>query len=132
MNTPDQEALDKATVDKVVASLNHSADHLDVATLSRLNQARNNALAADSEAWYSRFLLPAGSIAVAATLVVAMVIQPGDVMRIEPDQLPMPLVQSEVMSIDHMALLAEDIDLLADLDMLEWFGEMAEVYEEAG
>lgn len=128
MNTTNDHQPDEGTVNKVVESLDASADNLDGQTLSRLNQARQQALATPRKPWYSRYLLPTGSIAVAATLVLAIVIGPQNA---PITAMPVELASTEALELDEMALFAEDIDMLADLEMLEWFGEMAGVYDEA-
>jgi hypothetical protein len=70
------------------AMLDDSAAGIDAATLSRLNRARQAALA--SRASRRRYALPLG-LALAASLMLAVV-----VMRMQPDSAPAPVVRVDV------------------------------------
>ena len=125
---------DKAAIDQVLKVLNESVDSLDMQSRERLNQARQQALdSLDSldPPWYAQFMLPVGSVVIAGSLLFAIVIVPNTEInrQLAP---PVGLANNAVIDADQIALLAEDIDLLADLEMLQWFGDMAEIYEEAG
>lgn len=87
-------------VDCVRDGLDASIEHLDAATLSRLNQARHAALAQRIERPWRAWL---GAIVCASLLAVVILPQLRDT------QAPM-----------NTALLESDMELLEDLDMLTW------------
>lgn len=122
---------DKAAIDQVLKVLNESVDSLDMQSRERLNQARQQALDSLDPPWYAQFMLPVGSVVIAGSLLFAIVIVPNTEInrQLAP---PVGLANNAVIDADQIALLAEDIDLLTDLEMLQWFGDMAEIYEEAG
>jgi len=122
---------DDTAIDKVVKVLNESVDGLDMQSRDRLIQVRQQALDSLQAPWYAPFMLPVGSAVIAASLLFAIVFAPNTDMnrQLAP---PAALAANAVIDADQIALLAEDIDLLADLEMLQWFGDMAEIYEEAG
>ena len=121
----------EAAIDKVVKVLNESVDGLDMQSRDRLTQVRQQALDSLEAPWYAQFMLPVGSAVMAASLLFAIVIAPNTDMnrQLAP---PAGLAINAVVDADQMVLLAEDIDLLADLEMLQWFGDMADIYEKAG
>ena len=91
------------------AALDDSVDHLDAATLSRLNQARHNALETGREPLLKRLWLPFGAAGVTAlALVVALpLLSPGDT----TEQLT-PVVE------DPWFNAAEDLQIVEDLDLV--------------
>ena len=97
--------------EKIRDQLDQSVEHLDGATLSRLTQARNQAL--DSarrsrhSAWWS-----VGGLATAAALVLAIAVT----LR-TPETVDTP----PVTGFEDLELLAtEDLDLVEDLDFYLW------------
>ena len=102
--------------------LEESVRRIDGRTRSRLNQARHAALAAAQAkrpAWWRSFtLVPAAGAAAAAVLVAVMFFH-------QQAAAPLPVLTGQ-----HGAVAAEDIDLLADsdgLDLMEgWDGQFYE------
>lgn len=95
---------------KVRAELDASEQSLDAATLSRLNQARQKALAQrNKKPWL--IWLPA---AVTATIVASII--GGNFLLQKPET-----VNVQQLAFEDIELLASDadIDLLQDMDMLE-------------
>jgi hypothetical protein len=100
------------------AVLEHSAQTLDAATLSRLNRARQAALAAAAPA-RPRWVLPLRwGIALAASAMVAVVVLPA----LQSPPLAMPI------SSEEFALIATEIEpaLLEDLEFYAWLDSQAE------
>jgi hypothetical protein len=97
--------------DRTKALFDESVDGLDGATLSRLNQGRQRALAElDRAAAHGRWLrwVPVTGVAVAALVAVMVVNQPG---RIDE-----PLTATDFeMLIEH-----EELELLEDLEFYTW------------
>jgi hypothetical protein len=98
--------------------LEESVTRIDARTRSRLNQARQAALAAAAprRRWWSSFTLMPAAGAVAAAVLVAVVLwhrQPG------PEASPL----------DARATPVEDMDLLADSEGLDLMGEDGSFYE---
>ena len=95
-------------------SLEQSLEHLDAATLSRLNQARQNALTIKQRRVSGLPWLAAGSLAVIAISILA-----SRLLLTSPDTLNdnMPLA-----SIDdaEFIVVSEDIELLENLDFVSW------------
>lgn len=96
-------------VQRIKSELDRSCATLDGATQSRLNALRHAALAHGQrpQSWWSR-ILPAGSLATACALVLALVLQ--------------PVLQSGIGSADSAAPL-EDIDLLVASEELDLYEE---------
>lgn len=108
---------DKEDVDlagNVRDSLDRSIEHLDAATLSRLNQARHKALATKQRHGYGLPWLAAGSL---AAIIVALLAS--RLLLTSPEILTenMPIA-----SIDDAEFIdvSEDIELLDDLDFVSW------------
>ena len=96
---------------KVREQLNASEQSLDAATLSRLNQARQKALAQRKPLTWTLWL-PAAAM---ATVVAALI--GGNLFLQKPE----PENNSQQFAFEDIELLASDadIDLLQDMDMLE-------------
>lgn len=96
---------------KVRKQLDESADSLDAATLSRLNQARQKALAQRAPRNWTLWL-PAAAM---ATVVAALI--GGNLLLQKPDT----DINAQHFAFEDVELLASDadIDLLLDMDMLE-------------
>ncbi len=95
-------------------ALDRSVEGLDAATLSRLNRARQAALAAAStrrRGW--RWSLRVGGLALAASAALALVLAPG---LLSPPTPPLPATSSD------FALLGEEIEpaLLEELEFYAW------------
>ena len=96
---------------RIAGCLRDSAENLDAATRSRLNRARQAALA---ELPGSRRFRPAWAVAatVAIAIVAASLWRPG-LPPMTPDPLAGPAPDLEL-------LLAEDMEMLEDLDFYVW------------
>ncbi|WP_395679127.1 hypothetical protein [Dokdonella sp.] len=108
MNTPRN---DEPWVDRAVALLQQSADGLDAATLSRLNRARQAALAQPRHArhlWWG----------VATTCAVALVLAVGIARRELPSPPALPVQDSG--AIDALAADDDNPDMVDDLDFYAW------------
>ena len=105
---PDSNLLDDPLARRARALLDESAAGLDAATLTRLHQARNRAVAGAGRpaAWF-RLGLPAATLAATATLVALLTL---------PLERPTPAEQTP--------LVMEDLDLLVELEELELIEEM--------
>jgi hypothetical protein len=95
-------------------TLDRSVEHLDAATLSRLNQARHNALAVKQRHGGVMPWLTAGSLAAIVVAILA-----SRLMLTTPDTLTenMPIASIEDAEFIDVS---EDIDLLDDLDFVSW------------
>ena len=91
------------------ASLDDSVAHLDAATLSRLNRARQQAIAEGRKPFLQRNWLPvaAGACAVVALAIALPLMQPRDTA-------PTPGID------EAYTTAAEDADLVEDLDLVLW------------
>ncbi len=114
MNTTERDQRDNipaATLEDLArASLDDSVAHLDAATLSRLNRARQQALAEVSKPYNPGNWL---SLTAAAFAIVAIAVA-------------LPLLQNpdSTQSLDPAAIsVAEDAALLEDLDLVLWMME---------
>ena len=104
---------DRALQETLVSALDHSIEHMDAHTLSRLNQARNRAL---DQAVRPR-LIGSQWIKAATFAVVVVTVINGWLMFTAPD------VQQ--MNTDDFELLIanEDFELMQDLDFVAWMIE---------
>lgn len=93
-------------------AVQRAADELDMATRSRLNQARQRALAQlDAPAWWRTSVwLPAGSVTALALLAALLWWQPA----YTPETMPLQAQDMEIL------LSGEDLELYADLDFYLW------------
>ena len=94
------------------ASLDDSVAHLDAATLSQLNRARQQALAEAQKPFLQRHWLSVGAAtcAVVALAIALPLVQPGD-----PEVIP---------GVDEAYYgTAEDAELVEDLDLVLWLME---------
>lgn len=105
--------MDKAVKETLVSSLDHSIEHLDAHTLSRLNQARNRALDQGSQPR----LFGSQWVRAATFAVVVFTIINGWLMFTTPDL--------QQMNTDDFELLIanEDFELMQDLDFVAWMIE---------
>lgn len=89
------------------SSLDDSVAHLDAATLSRLNRARQQALAEGRKPFLQRNWLPlaASGCAVVALAIALPLVQPGDA-PVTPD------IEGAYTSAQEDAGLVEDLDLV--------------------
>lgn len=121
---------DRKFAEKAGALFRQSADELDAATLSRLNQARQAAISQVSGG-KARFAgwspwVPATGMAAAAA--VAVVMWNGG-RQIEPDMTFAPLAEVS----DFEILLDEDsLDMLEDLEFYAWLGAESESEPDVG
>lgn len=106
-NTSDEEQF----LQKVRAQLDESVEALDAATLSRLNQARQRALAHRTQRNWTLWL-PAAAMATVAAAIIG-----GNLFLQQPDI----ETHTQQFVFEDIELLASDadIDLLLDMDMLE-------------
>ena len=107
------------------AVLDESVEHLDAHVRSRLTQARHAALAVAAErrgSWWTASWLPAGALAAAAVLGVALWMGQPAVQRT-----PLPST-----SVALAAAAVEDVEIFATNDAIELFAEDPEFYEWAG
>jgi hypothetical protein len=104
---------DKAVQNLLVESLEHSIEHLDAHTLSRLNQARHQALArAERPRLLNSQWLKAATFAVLVVTVINgwMLLTTPDVPRMNTDDF-------------EMLIANEDFELVQDLDFIAWMIE---------
>jgi hypothetical protein len=105
---------DSGMASSVTDALDQSIEHLDAATLSRLNQARHKALAVKQRHGSRLPWLSAGALAAIAISLLA-----SRLLLTSPDTLnsDMPIA-----SIDDAEFIAvsEDIELLENLDFVSW------------
>lgn len=107
MNRLKDEAADDAFTDKARHFLDESSEHMDAATLSRLHQLRNQALAAPRRPalpWYGW----ASGGAVAASVLVA-------ILFVDRPQ-PLPMIFED----QSQQTAAENIELLEDMEFMAW------------
>ena len=103
-----------------VRVLDDSVLDIDAATLSRLNQARQQALASPARISLWRGWVPAGTAAAAAlAFAIALPLNMQQVAQPTDDSLSMPVLTEDV----SLAAL-EDTELLEDLDMMLWLVEV--------
>ena len=112
------------------AVLEQSVLHLDARTRSRLNQARQAALAAAARpSWWSRLTLVPAAGAVAAALLVAVVLW-----HREP-ALEIPVLDAQRSAVEDLDLLAdsEGLELMQDGDgsFYEWAATQADASAES-
>ena len=111
MNTPRN---DEPWVDRAIALLQQSADGLDAATLSRLNRARQAALA------QPRRMMPR-MWGFAAACAVALVLALGLGRRdLSPDPPPVTVPVADIGAIDALASDDENAEMVDDLDFYAW------------
>lgn len=99
-------------LESIRSRLDEGLEHLDAATLSRLRQAREQALAQRYKKRRAVWLIPAGA-AVAASILVALIInQPKPAP--EPDYL-----------FDELEMLSafDELDLYEDLEFYAWLAD---------
>jgi hypothetical protein len=106
-------SIENSWLAQAKAMLDQSADGLDAATLSRLNRARQAALA--QRAPPRRWLLPAG-MAAASVLVLAALIGRGYLPSVVPGAQEFPLTAKTAAS--------SDIDLVSSDDSLEFYQDL--------
>lgn len=111
MNTPRNE---EPWVERAIALLQQSADGLDAATLSRLNRARQAALA------QPRRLMPR-MWGVAAACAVALVLALGLGRRdLLPEPPPSAVATADIGAIDALASEDDNAEMVDDLDFYAW------------
>ena len=113
MNAKHDTEMDKALQQAIVETLEDSIEHLDANTLSRLNQARHNALAlAERPRLISSQWLKAGTFAVLlATVINAwLFFSSPDIPQMNTDDL-------------ELIVNAEDFELMQELDFVAWMIE---------
>lgn len=121
MNTPEK---DKALVDTAKKLFDDSVEQLDAATLSKLNQARQRALAEAGKATprhaWSRWA-PATGVAAAAAVAIFVLQQPGlDNVVVAPSTAS----DFELLLDEHELDMFEELEFFALLDELEERGEV--------
>ncbi len=97
-------------------ALDDSVEHLDAYTLSRLNQARQQALeySAQPRSWAMQRWLPAATAgSLAAALLVALLL-PGEQPTEAGNQF------AAIVEAEPTLVVMEDPELLEDLDMMLW------------
>ncbi len=109
-------ANDRDLAARVARELDASVDALDAATLSRLNQARQRALAEVAYApWRRRWIWPA-AFAAAASVVMAVAWLPRGAVS-PPLATPVASVQQE--DLDLLAT-GDSLDMYEDLEFYAW------------
>jgi Protein of unknown function (DUF3619) len=95
-------------------ALDESIEHLDAATLSRLNQARHRALASRHRHRNSLQWLTAGSMAAIAIAILAsrLLLTAPDT---QTDNMPIASIDDA-----EFIVVSEDIELLENLDFVAW------------
>lgn len=117
MNVPH----DQPWLERALALLDHSADSLDAATLSRLNRARQAALAQAASHARPRWLFGVGLAGAALALLLAFVIVPPHVVA------PMPAPIASDAADDADVVAAQDnLDLYENLDFYAWLDTQGE------
>lgn len=109
MNTPRN---DEPWLDRAVALLQQSADGLDAATLSRLNRARQAALAQPRRAmqvWWG--------VAAASAVVLALGLARHDPPLASP---PLAAPGADIGAIDALATDEDNAEMVDDLDFYAW------------
>ncbi|MEO5626235.1 MAG: DUF3619 family protein [Dokdonella sp.] len=106
--------LGEAWVERAVALLDESTDALDAATLSRLNRARQAALAQRRPA-LSRWMIGAGFAGAALALLLAF----GIGQRHTPSPAGAPVAIEQVGDADALAS-DDNLDLYENLDFYAW------------
>ena len=107
--------------------LRQSAEELDAATLSRLNRARQAALAELERGSRRAAWVPFGwrpAVAMAAVAVVAVVLSSGRVPLMPRDASPPAAVETPLGHVDHageieLMLADENLEMLEDLDFYD-------------
>ena len=118
MNTPDD---DKGFEESAKTLFDDSVERLDAATLSKLNQARQAALAEMANATplrqWSRWM-PATGVATAALVAVVVLRGPGTV---DPPMGPDPTVTDfEILMGDDALEMIEDLEFYSWIDVAEF------------
>ena len=112
---------DDAFVKEIAAMLQESAENIDAASRSRLNRARQAALAeldGGARSYGARWWLPAGATALAAVLAVNMWLGRGS------DVMPGPAAPVTADVADFELLLDEEnLEMLEDLEFFAWLSE---------
>ena len=117
------ESLDNLNIDAgqletlARGALDESVYHLDAQTLSRLNQARQSAVAANVTRVNWQKWMPAGALA--AVLALAVVLPMGNGSD-TTGVTPFPVASFESGLGENTAVVVEDPELLEDLDMMLW------------
>ena len=104
---------DQAIVKTAVAALDQSIEHLDGHTLSRLNQARQHALAQTARPR----LLSAGWLKAGAIAVLLVTLVNGWLMFSTSETQPMSAEDFELIVVN------EDFELMRDLEFVTWMIE---------
>lgn len=110
MNNKINPETDKALLQSVVDSLDGSIEHLDGRTLSRLNQARHQALAAHGKSRLAKTSWQAaGTFAALSVFVMTgwLVFSVPDRTQMSPDAF-------------ELVVANEDYELMQDLDFVAW------------
>ena len=111
MNAPRN---DEPWVDRAIALLQQSADGLDAATLSRLNRARQAALAQPRRATQLWWGVAAAS---AVALVLALGLARRDLPPVSP---PLAAPVADIGAIDALASDEDNAEMVDDLDFYAW------------
>ncbi|MEO8445835.1 MAG: hypothetical protein ABI567_12580 [Gammaproteobacteria bacterium] len=113
---------DDALAGSAAELLRRSADDLDAATASRLNRARQAALAGMARpARLRSWLLPTLPVAVVAAAVVAALVVglwPG--LPVPPPVMVTPTVATESAADAELLLAPDNLEMLEDLDFYAW------------
>ena len=104
---------DSGLARSVSNTLEQSIEHLDAATLSRLNRARHNALAVEQRRGAGLPWLTAGALAAIAVAVLA------SLMLTSPDTLTSDMPIASIEDAEFI-VASEDIEMLEDLDFVSW------------
>ena len=113
MNSEYHSDDDKALLHPAVEALNQSIEHLDGRTLSRLNQARHRALAAQARSRLHK--LPWLKAAALAAVISALV--NGWMMYTTPE------LQTPTTDDLELIMVSDDYELMQDLDFFAWMIE---------
>lgn len=105
--------VNKVLQKTVIESLDNSIEHLDAYTLSRLNQARQHALAqAEKPRWFNPQWLKAGAFAVLLVTVINgwLFFSTSTIQQMNSDDF-------------ELIIASEDFELLQELDFVAWMIE---------
>ena len=117
------EGRDEALLQKIRQELDRSVESLDGETRSRLSSVRNMAL--ESAGVRSRpYWLPAGAVALASMLVIAVIVT--RVQAPVPDDSDLLVALMEDAQDLELVSAIDDLELLEDLDFYYWLEEDVE------